>query len=372
MVKFFTKKRLKTGIIVTVFVFLFCVLFVLSAMGGLRFFIPNYFEIAGGPFSEKSYLLTFQDENQLTPSGGAVTKYGIIKFTNSMYAGFEKKDIPLFINSEPDFPKSVSQVLEAVNQAEAKTSFDGIIAVNSGVIDETLNVIGSERLKNIFFSPLSWREVSDIIVRNLNEKNIQLYFFNNGLQKKIEEKGWSGRWPIANGDFIAVVDSNTSGNNINGYIKRNIDYRLNLSNAQAHLIINIENFASDDAANLYNDIIKIYLAPGTVLQKSTSLTLPEKSLDYAVYSTKISLKPGERKTIDCIFKLTPEILNISFYHLDIVKQSGTKGDHYSVIVESPENWTPLSNDFEITGNTAIWEGFLYKDTQLNFSITKKE
>lgn len=334
---------------------LFCILFVLSALGGLRYFIPYYFEIAGPPFSEKSYLVLFQNEKQLTPSGGAITRYGIIRFSNGFFAGLEKKDTPIIACTDPDFTKCLPETGEI---------YDGIFAVNSRIY---------EKLKDTSFSPLAWRNISDIIVRGLNEKDIQLNFFSGNLQKKISAKGWSSKMSVPRKDFLAIVDSNISGNNVNQYIKRDIDYRVDLSDFKAKLTVTLENFApslTEHDDNTYKSELKIYLAPGTELQKAAVLTLPVESLEYAIYSTNITLKPGDRKVVDYTFIMSEEILKENSYHLDIIKQPGTNQDYYSVIVENPQKWTPASSDFEITDNTAVWRGFLNKDASLNFSITK--
>ncbi len=93
MAKKYSKKSLRAVYLTLFFIILTFILFTLSSLSGLRFFIPHYFSIAGGPFNEKNYLVLFQNNNELRPTGGFISAYGILKFRNGLFAGLEVNDV---------------------------------------------------------------------------------------------------------------------------------------------------------------------------------------------------------------------------------------------------------------------------------------
>ncbi|MBU1445811.1 DUF4012 domain-containing protein, partial [Patescibacteria group bacterium] len=256
------KTRLQKILVGILFLFMFCALFVLSALSGLRFFIPHYFNVAGMPFSEKSYVVIFQNNNELRPTGGNIAGYGTLNFKNSFFAGIDrsnalsKLDISDFSN--PDFVKTAEKIAGIPEFNAGKIDPNGVFSIDITVLEDLLEIVkkveingvtitretavasieaGELELSNLtsslltkaILNPLVWRDTSDMIVKNLREKHIQIYFVNKQLQKPIEEKGWSGSWPEPKGDFLAVVESNLSGSKSDRYIKRSVKYRLEIN-----------------------------------------------------------------------------------------------------------------------------------------------
>lgn len=409
--------------------------------------MPRYFDIAGGPFSEKNYLVLFQNDNELRPTGGFISAYGIAKFKNGIFSGIEVNDVfgdiadheyiePPYPQKElldgqfyqgytfrdsnwyPDFPQSVSELMRLYRLTDSETNFDGVIAVDLKNLQDLLEILGkvkvwdyeftsgnvfelleyslhnidyhnveqvSERknilgplakelIKKSIFSPLKWREISDMVVRNLNEKQIQLHFFNTSLQNAIHAKGWSGTWPKPEGDFLAVVEANLAGMKSDRYINRNVDYRLEIfENSQdnytltAKTTVTMEHFGDYNVpiSGAYSGYLRVYAPKGAVLKSSNPTTQTENLSDYTVFGTIIKLNPGERKTFEFNYEIPSSIFKNDRYHIDIPKQAGTDADNYSVIIEGPQGMIIYSDDFESRENFGIWESGLVRDVSLD-------
>jgi len=215
-------------------------------------------------------------------------------------------------------------------------------------------------------------------VKNLNEKHILLYFFNEGLQRTIDEKIWGGAWPKPRGDYLAVVEANLAGMKSDRYIKRNVEYSLQLwediekggyvLTGKARIIM--EHFGNYNVpiSGPYSGYIRVYMPKGTKLKTSNVKTNTEVSDTNEIFGTIVKLKPGERQTLEYTFEMPQTIFNGKNYHLDIVKQPGTIDDNYSVIVEAPEGVTLTSDSFETRENYALWEGDLLKDRSFDFTV----
>jgi len=144
------KKKIKFAVIIILFAVLFCVLFVLSSLGGLRFFIPHYFSIAGMPLIEKSYIVVFQDNNELTASGGVISGYGILKFRNGMFAGIDVKGGDIFKKTfvSSDYPKTVSEIMKTYRLEDTNTTIDGVMAVNTKVIEDAMVILNDKKIND--------------------------------------------------------------------------------------------------------------------------------------------------------------------------------------------------------------------------------
>lgn len=416
-----SKKWLVRGGLTLAFVALFVILYILSTLSGLRFFIPHYFSIAGTPFESKSYLLVLQNNNELRPAGGKIMAYGTVNFKNGLFNDIEVNNLDESItdheyieppypltgsytffdaNYDPDFKNSANDLLEMYKLTNPDAEFDGVIALNVNVLKDVLDIIGdvevndeiinsatifeklensdNETLRDIsksiiaksFWSILSWRNLSDMFVRNFNEKHIQLYVFDENLQEKLGNKGWSGVWPENfKGDFLATVEANLGENQINKYINRSLDYRL-YYDYTGKVTYTIEHIDRSLEAENYYGYIRFYFPKKTELKSANVQIHYEENEDYYVAGSIVNLNPGDRKTIEITVELPDNIFDEDGYSLYIPKQSGTIRDSYSVIVEMPSGTEIESDSFEIHENIASWQGALFKDKLLELSIKK--
>ncbi|MFH0805788.1 MAG: DUF4012 domain-containing protein [Patescibacteria group bacterium] len=118
---------------------------------------------------EKNYLLLFQNNLELRPSGGYLGSFGIIKVENTKIKSFEMHDTNMFdhfgtvqteppqpikdylkvnnwqmrdSNWSPDFPTAAQQVEYFYHLQGGQEEFDGIIGINATVLSSLLNLTG--------------------------------------------------------------------------------------------------------------------------------------------------------------------------------------------------------------------------------------
>lgn len=387
-----TKKRttwLKRSGIAVLFCVLFFILYFLSALSGLRFFIPHYLSIAGTPLDSKAYLVVLQNNNELRPSGGKIMAYGTVTFVNGLFNDIQVNTLGETITDREyippgDFSQTVDSLLTMYEKADQEATFNGVIALNVSVLkdiltimgdieidgrivnaqtifsileegnSETLRMVGKQIITKSFWSIISWRSLSDTFIKNLNEKHIQLYSFDTHFQEKLTEKGWSGTWPPRKkGDFFATTEANLSGEQINNYINRSVDYRVYICdnrqeepcNHESTLAYTIEHIDRSENANSYEGYVRFYFPENTQLKRSNVYINYDDNKDYTVIGAAVTLQPGERKTIEMMLELPDTILSDNTYSLFVPKQAGTDGDPYSIIIETPKQKKHTNHHF---------------------------
>lgn len=393
------RKTVYAAALTVLFLVLFFIIYILSSLSGLRFFVPHYFNIAGTPFSQRNYLVLFQNNYELTPSGGKISAYGILNFENGFKSDLSIYDISPEFQDHIDFSKTVSKLFKTDILASEQANFNGVIAINTKTFEDVLGIIGEVQVDDKVFgkknvielindhdrhlfakfvsavtrktirSPIKWREISDKLVENLNEKHIRLQFFNTALQNKINAKNWGGESPHLKKDFIAVTLENMSETESDAHIKRTVDYRVDLLESTGKLIVTIEHFGKENSffGEDYYGKVRIYMPPETkFLSSNTSVTdASAGEPDYSVFKNFVTVKPGEQLKIEYLVEIPGEFFDDNNYHLNILKQPGTVNDFYSVIIKIPENMSVEGGNFGTQGNFAIWKGTLRRD----FAVT---
>lgn len=199
-------------------------------LGSFRFMMTGFFSLTGFPFGTRTYLVLFQNNYELRPTGGFISNYGVLKFSHGMYAGLEFHDVygdidkhdyvepPLVLstllkgpgfegltfrdaNFDPDFPKSKDELIQFYNMVYPDTKIDGVIAADFTFLEnmvgmyEPLKVEDYELTKANLFETLS-SVVSDIDRHNeealKNRKNI-----SGEIVKKIITKTLILPWRIS-------------------------------------------------------------------------------------------------------------------------------------------------------------------------------
>ncbi len=243
----------------------------------------------------RRYLLAFQNPNELRPTGGFLGSYAVIDIKDGKIQNLEvppagsydmrgyntafvEPPAPLLLlnkrwefqdsNWFPNFPDSAQKMMWFYQKSKEKT-VDGVIAINSNVLEKLLTVLGpikndqrdlvlsSENAlqqirgnieENKYKSRQQKQIISDLakdFVKNieniktdqvlplllnlhesLEEKDIQLYFTDNEVQKQIEDFGWAGKIIDTENkkDYLMVVNSNIQGQKSDAYIEQKISH----------------------------------------------------------------------------------------------------------------------------------------------------
>ncbi len=170
--------------------------FVWLFLGDFRFMLWRYPSLSGFPFGSRTYLVLFQNNYELRPTGGFISSYGELTFKSGFYTGMEFFDVygevddhdfvepPLVLsallsgegyqghtfrdaNFDPDFRLSKDDLITFYQKTNPETRVDGVIAVDFSFLEdlvalyEPLVVEGYELTEANLFETLS-SVVSDI------------------------------------------------------------------------------------------------------------------------------------------------------------------------------------------------------------------
>src|SRR3989339_867955 len=196
-------------------------LFALKNFGSFALSFPK---IAGYGIADKNYLVIFQNNYELRPSGGFISAYGILNFNNGIpslkiddiykdelnnhkyiqapyplnellnlsekQTGYKFRDANIY----PNFPDTARELTKMYNLVNSKIKIDGVFAINFSVLEDLFNIfkeikIGEKVLtKDNLFYEIEY-EVNNIDKHNLealvNRKSILITLANKLIVKTI-------------------------------------------------------------------------------------------------------------------------------------------------------------------------------------------
>jgi len=165
-------------------------------LGSFRFMLWRAPAFTGFPFGSRTYVVLFQNNYELRPTGGFISTYGVLRFSHGVYKGIEFQDVygeidehdyvepPLVLstlldgegyqghtfrdaNYNPDFTLAKDDLIEFYNLAYPDERVDGVIAADFHFLEkfvglyEPVIVDGYELTEQNLFETLS-TVVSDI------------------------------------------------------------------------------------------------------------------------------------------------------------------------------------------------------------------
>lgn len=332
----------------------------------------------------------------------------------------------------PDFP-ATAQKIEWFFSKSGGPSVDGVVAINSLIIPKLLEITGPislpkygktitadnfsveiqkavefeydkaankpkqiladlapELLKKIFANDN--QNLMKIILafkESLDNKDIQLYFNNAGLEEKIRLYGWTGEIKDTTRDYLLIVNANIGGYKTDNFIRQDASLVSNIladgSIIDTLTITRSHNGKPDDIfGNKSNiDFLRVYVPSGSRLisadgfseipadrfEPVDATSKPDEFLNEiqgkimvdpqsrtqindefgkTVFGNWIQVNPGASKTVTLAYKLPFSIrtgrqggLSIfsrqpaeQFYSLFLQKQSGQANAHYKISIAS--------------------------------------
>ncbi|MDO8669222.1 MAG: DUF4012 domain-containing protein [Candidatus Buchananbacteria bacterium] len=375
--------------------------------------------------NEKHYLLVFENNMELRPTGGFIGSYGIITvkdgkikdiFTDDVY-NLDKlsegkmtepapRPMALYNNQKywymrdanwfPSWPDSAQKIVEFFHKERANANLpdqkiDGVIAITPDFIANLLEVLGPIEIHGIKFSsnnfamdlekfveggfeekniPYEERKaiigfLSQTIIeraekvkstdftklwlafkKNIDQKNILVYIFDDKLQKYFSDRNWAGEIRQTEGDYLMVIDSNLASLKTDSVMARSIKRSLSL-NQSGDLIARLEityKHNGQFVRNLitrYRTYAKVYVPEGSWFESGSIKSGNEetkinmsKDLEYGAEYNKsyaayfLIIEPGMSKTVILNYKLPSALKKQSeagIYSLLVQKQPGTIG-----------------------------------------------
>lgn len=307
-----------------------------------------------GTKERKTYLVTFQNSAELRPTGGFIGSYGLMTLEKGTLSDFEVQDVYFadgqlrghveppeklkeFLgqagwylrdsNWDPDFPRSALKASWFLEKETGRT-VDGVVAINLGVAEKLLEVLGEIYLpdyeekvnaKNFFeraqfhnevgFFPGSTAKkdflgavsaqlferiktanqkdlakVAIVLYQSLQKKDIMMTTNDLQVNKTINKLGWDGgiesvkcTYSVNQGqsvkcfrDYLMMVEANVGINKANYFLERKVEVKTQISQqgkVTKNLLIFYQNNSQVEVfpGGKYKNYLRIYAPLGSSL-----------------------------------------------------------------------------------------------------------
>ncbi len=390
-----------------------------------------------GMNSPRRYLLLNQNDSELRPTGGFMGSVTVVElyrgqvsdvFVDDSYRidgqivgpNATEKVFPN-ANFDPDFVTAASHI-EKLYEEGGGGSVDGVIAINTHVISNILNIIGDiylpERELTVTpseFAQIVHREIDNeadtsspkkvlsellpimmgrltslngdqltqlgkALVAEIKSKNLILKSNNQELQPLMEEINWSGQLRLTdeNQDFVMVVRANMGARKSSSSIVEEIDHIANINltgGVTDNLQLAYTHVGSDEYPDGVNhEFIRVYVPQGSILNtisgidEDTQVTT-ETAHDKTVFAFWVTTNPGESRQVAINYRL-PFLLSSTpgSYSLYFQKQPGANATRLtSTLKLSPALMIAGSDDQKIK---RLYDDKLASDIELGVEYTQ--
>ena len=398
-------------------------------------------QILGEP-EEKKYLVLFQNDAELRPTGGFWTAYSVLRVEHGKINPVKSDDIyslddkfnshlkapePILkyhlnvhywylrdMNLSPDFASSAQIFSKHYQTIKNEEKINGIIAVDTQVLKDILDVLGPvgvsgygtfsteiekkcdcpqviyqlelladkpaatlRRGRKDVLGPLmhsillnalgsakqTLPKLFNVGMKNLFEKHVFVYLFDEKEQKAIEDFGIAGRIVNFDGDYLHINDCNFAGAKSNMYVQQEVEKKTEISQdgtVKNTLIIKYKNPQPWSDCNLeagelclngeLRDWVRIYVPKGSKLISSEGSELDivvGEDLEKTVFEGFFTLRPESSRKLQFVYELPQKASKGQEYKLLIQKQGGLIGPKYSVFLNDQKKEFELKTDEEL-------------------------
>lgn len=382
-----------------------------------------------GQKGAKNYLLLFQNDKELRATGGFVTAYAFLRLDNGhlsttasddiyrlderLLKACQKKICPITppapiikylpeangkprtawsmrdSNLSPDLPVSMQQFERMYGMLGDNTQFDGIITIDTQVVEEIIAVTGpvdvfgttysAEKDKrcncpNVIYELEKYAEVTakgeedrkavlgalmqqimaklltsgtDKLPTLLNtgiklagDKHIMYYMHNGKIQQSFAKLNWTGEInKNFSGEYLHINDSNFAGGKSNLYVDEKVSLESNVAkdgSVKNKLTIEYKNPQPYNTwlNGILRDYVRVYVPRGSVLVKSegsdeTVATQEDSDLNKTYFEAFVVVRPQNSRILTLEYT-TPVKVTGKTYPILIQKQPGAKDHKYTI------------------------------------------
>lgn len=299
-------------------------------------------------------------------------------------------------NWSPHFPENAEKAIEFYKMGGGEESFDGVIGITTDVLSSFLAVTGPVEIpgfpgtygaenavidleyqveqgfreQDIEFGerksvlgllggqilgkvrelpPQDLLKLFGVVLDDLDQKDIQLWFVDEALQSRVEAAGWAGTfdgfWPD---DFVMAVDANLNSWKSDYVVKRSLFYEVDLSGEtpKAKLIVHYDHAGTEKNYMIkdYQTFLRVYVPEGSWLEKVSGNAKDPvfgELLGKKYFGALVQVPLGGSKDVVFEYDL-PKDLDRDFYDLKIQKQSGVKDIPVTIVTKGKDGLTKES------------------------------
>lgn len=271
--------------------------------------------------------------------GGKEDLDGVIAISTEVLTSFLEITGPVSIEGYPGEYNSENAITKLEYQVEKGYKQQGIEKGKRKYIMKDLAKKLINKAQN-----LNWKDKKELLLsveKNLDNKNIMIYFSNDDLQDKIRSLNWDGEVESFDKDYLMMVDANLGALKTDLHMKRVFEYTVDFSQEKpkANLKIHYTNTARarDWMTSDYTSYLRIYMPEDSWLLEDEDGWIfgEEFGKKYVGFTLRVPI--DKSKTVEVDYEL-PKNIQFDVYDLLIQKQSGV--DRLSgkiVIIDKDKN-----------------------------------
>jgi len=381
-----------------------------------------------GQTNPKNYLILFQNDKELRPTGGFITAFAFLTVDKGQIATTTSDDIyrlderllgtclskicPLAppapivkylpevdgkprqawsmrdSNLSPDLPTSAKEFERMYSYLGQGVPFDGIIYIDSQVVEELIEVTGEIKVfdtpysskkddrcncPNVIYELESYAEIAakgtqdrkavlgvlmqqmlakligadieripqalETIVRLANHKHIMFYMHEDKHQTALSKLNWTGQIKDYNEDYLHINDANFAGGKSNLYLEERVTQEIKIEGGKVFKKITVEYKNPQKHDTWLNGInrsyVRFYVPAGSKLINSKGSDEPVNTieeLNKTVFEAFVVTRPENSRKLEIEYEIaySPQ----GEYTLLIQKQPGAKDHQYVIKVNS--------------------------------------
>lgn len=378
-----------------------------------------------GVNAPKNYLILFQNDKEIRATGGFMTAYATLTIKDGQVSATTSDDIyrldekllnvcltkicPLTppapivkylpevtgkprsawsmrdSNLSPDVPTSAKQFETMYQMLGEGLPFDGIIFIDSQVVESLIEVTGpidvygtqySAELDkrcncpNVIYELESYAEIAakgekdrkailgvlmqQILARSVgvdveklpalisaiatmaNQKHVMFYMHDNDTQKALAALNWTGEIKNSESDYLHINDSNFAGGKSNLYVNQTVTQEINVQrDGTVKKKISIE-YKNDQPFGVWlnginRDYVRFYVPKGSKLissKGSEEQVTTIEDLGKTVFEAFVQVRPQNTRKLEIEYTIPYQPKG--HYQLMIQKQPGAKDFHYKI------------------------------------------
>ncbi len=234
---------------------------------------------------------------------------------------------------------------------------------------ESILPLAKEIIQSLKSSPKKWESFFSISKENANQKHLLFFFPDTGLQKKMQEKGWTGNIPSS---FWSVNFANLGGRKGDRFLRKRFESSVHIE-ADGDTEERFSIYLSHEGtyhlqSDLYQAFVRIVRPQGYELKnvEGDFDILPDHNEQKygEEYSFFLKILPGEKKVFTFFFTPSEEnqFSSSETVSIMLVKQPGTLSPHWDFTLRG-ENDPRFSAEGCTTASSR--ENIFFCDVTLN-------
>lgn len=186
-------------------------------LGEFRFLMWRAPSLTGFPFGTRTYIVLFQNNYELRPTGGFISNYAELTFSHGFYTGMTFHDVyaeidehdrveaPLVMstlldngdysgetfrdaNFDPDFRVSKDELIQFYQLTNPDAQIDGVLAVDFHFLEEWVGLFGSVTVEGTTFTQQNLFETLSALVSDIDHHDEEALATRKDIAAPLVEK----------------------------------------------------------------------------------------------------------------------------------------------------------------------------------------